>query len=131
MIVDTSALIAILLSESEEALFTDAIDADPAPKLSVISRLETTMVYLGRRADHGPKRVADTIHALGLEIVGVDAEQTDRAIDAFLRFGKGRHPARLNLSDCFSYALAASLDEPLLFKGNDFSKTDIVPVWRP
>jgi len=57
--------------------------------------------------------------------------QADRALDAFTRFGKGRHPARLNLGDCFVYALAASLNEPLLFKGSDFLKTDIVPAWRP
>jgi ribonuclease VapC len=131
MVIDTSALMAILLEEAEEPSFIDIIDADPAPKLSVISRLETTMVYVGRRAEANPRRVSEVIEILGLEIVGVDRGQTDYAIDAFLRFGKGRHPARLNLSDCFSYALAASLGEPLLFKGNDFSLTDISPAWRP
>jgi ribonuclease VapC len=131
MVVDTSALMAILLEEAEEAIFVDIIDADPAPKLSTICRLEATMVYVGRRVGANPRRVSDVIEILGLQVLGVDDEQTDRAIDAFLRFGKGRHPARLNLSDCFSYALAASLREPLLFKGNDFALTDVSPAWRP
>ena len=131
MIVDTSALIAILFGEPEQSALTDAIDRDGAPKLSAISRVEATMVYVGRRTRADPKTVADLIHVLGLQVVMVDKQQTDRALDAFLRFGKGRHPARLNLGDCFSYALAASVDEPLLFKGDDFLKTDIVPAWRP
>ena len=65
------------------------------------------------------------------EIIPISAEIGRRAIRAFERFGRGRHPARLNMGDCFAYALAKTRDEPLLFKGDDFAKTDIVPAWRP
>ena len=88
------------------------------------------MVYLGRRQSD-PADVIALVGILGLKTIDVDRAQADRALDAFTRFGKGRHPARLNLGDCFVYALAASLNEPLLFKGSDFLKTDIVPAWRP
>ena len=72
----------------------------------------------------------DLIEILGLKTVDVDRAQAGRALDAFTRFGKGRHPARLNLGDCFAYALAATLNEPLLFKGDDFARTDIAPAFR-
>ena len=66
-----------------------------------------------------------------MAIVALDAQSARSARDAYLQFGKGHHPAGLNLADCFSYSLAKSLNEPLLFKGTDFLKTDIVPAWRP
>jgi ribonuclease VapC len=130
MVVDTSALIAILLDEPEGTAFASAIDADPEPKVSAVTRVEAMMVYLGRRSGE-PAAIVDLIDILGLKMMDVDRAQSDRALDAFVRFGKGRHPARLNFGDCFSYALAATLKEPLLFKGDDFLKTDIVPAWRP
>ena len=71
------------------------------------------------------------VRSLGLELVAVNVDQADLAVRAILAFGKGRHPAKLNLGDCFAYALAKSLDVPLLFKGEDFARTDIVPAWRP
>lgn len=131
MVVDTSALMAILLDEDEQADFTSVVERDPAPKVSAVSWVEATMVYVGRRAGGEARTVVDLIDVLGLEVVDVDAAQTRRAIDAFLRFGKGRHPARLNLADCFAYALAATCGEPLLFKGDDFTKTDIARAARP
>jgi ribonuclease VapC len=88
------------------------------------------MVYLERR-NGSPADILELIDILGLRTMDVDRDQSDRALDAFARFGKGRHPAGLNFGDCFSYALAATLKEPLLFKGDDFLKTDIVPAWRP
>jgi ribonuclease VapC len=130
MVVDTSALIAILFGEPENAVFASAIDADREPKVSAVTRVEAMMVYLGRRRSE-PTDILDLIDVLGLKMMDVDRVQSDRALDAFVRFGKGRHPAGLNFGDCFSYALAATLNEPLLFKGDDFLKTDIVPAWRP
>jgi ribonuclease VapC len=130
MVVDTSALIAILFDEPERPAFASAIDAAADPKVSAVTRVEAMMVYLGRRQSD-PADVIALVGILGLKTIDVDRAQADRALDAFTRFGKGRHPARLNLGDCFVYALAASLNEPLLFKGSDFLKTDIVPAWRP
>ena len=130
MVVDTSALIAILFDEPEKPAFASAIDAAADPKVSAVTRVEAMMVYLGRRQSD-PADVIALVDILGLKTIDVDRAQADRALDAFTRFGKGRHPARLNLGDCFVYALAASLNEPLLFKSSDFLKTDIVPAWRP
>jgi len=130
MIVDTSALIAILFDELEKIEFATAIDKAAEPKISAVTRVEAMMVYLGRR-NAEPSDIHELIEILGLKTIDVDRPQADRALDAFVRFGKGRHPARLNLGDCFSYALAATLNEPLLFKGDDFARTDIVPAWRP
>jgi ribonuclease VapC len=130
MIVDTSALIAILFDEPEKLAFASAIDTASNPKVSAVTRVESMMVYLGRRQSD-PADVLELVEILGLRTVDVDRAQADRALDAFALFGKGRHPARLNLGDCFSYALASTLNEPLLFKGEDFTKTDIVPAWRP
>ena len=127
MVVDTSALIAILFDEPEKPAFASAIDAAADPKVSAVTRVEAMMVYLGRRQSD-PADVIALVDILGLKTIDVDRAQADRALDAFTRFGKGRHPARLNLGDCFVYALAASLNEPLLFKGSDFLKTDIVPA---
>ena len=127
MVVDTSALIAILFDEAEKSTFADKIDTATDPKVSAVTRVEAMMVYLGRR-NNEPSDVLDLLDILGLKTVDVNRAQADRALDAFTRFGKGRHPARLNLGDCFAYALASTLNEPLLFKGEDFSKTDIEPA---
>jgi ribonuclease VapC len=131
MVVDSSALLAILFDEFETEKFVEMIDRDIAPKLSVVSQVETTMVYLGRRANADSNTVSNLVAALGLQLQGIDTAQAATAIEAFKRYGKGRHPARLNLGDCFSYALAAKLGEPLLFKGEDFARTDIAAAWRP
>lgn len=130
MVVDTSALMAILFDEPERLAFASAIDGAVDPKISAVTRVEATMVYLGRRKSD-LSDVINLIDILGLKTIDVDLPQTERALDAFVRYGKGRHPARLNLGDCFAYALAATLEESLLFKGDDFSKTDVVPAWRP
>jgi ribonuclease VapC len=130
MVVDASALIAILLDEPEKFAFASAIDVDSDPKISAVTYVETAMVHLGRRPN-SVAAVIELIDALGLKIIDVDRVQADRALNAFIRFGKGRHSARLNLGDCFAYALAATFNEPLLFKGDEFLKTDIVAAWRP
>lgn len=89
------------------------------------------MVIAGRRPNADFNRTEEWFQALGIEIVTVTPEQGTLAVKAFFEYGKGRHPARLNLSDCFAYALAKSRGLPLLFKGNDFSQTDLAPAWQP
>ena len=97
--------------------------------MSSVSLQEASMVLAGRHADAMAWKELDRIILdLELEIVAHSAELARIAREAFLRFGKGRHPARLNCGDCASYALAKSLNIPLLFKGTDFAKTDIVPA---
>lgn len=130
IVVDTSILVAIIREEDEAALFTDILDETEAI-MSVVSYVETHMVVAGRKLDANPRRVELTAQDLGVEIVDVTRDQADAAVRAFLQYGKGRHRARLNLADCFTYALAKSRGIPLLFKGDDFAMTDIVAARTP
>ncbi len=126
--VDTSAVVAIAQLEPEAADFRRCIERAPA-YLSAVSMQEILMVVLGRRGDmaiRGP--LERLLQDMRLQVVSHDAELAWLASEAFLRFGKGRHPARLNFGDCASYALAKKYGIPLLFKGTDFAKTDIVPA---
>lgn len=131
IVVDSSAVVAIIRQEAEATTFTKILDDETETIISAVSLLETNMVVAGRREGADPGQVSALLVSLGIEIAGVDTDQAMQAVDAFLRYGKGRHPARLNLADCFTYALAKSRDVPLLFKGDDFARTDIVPAWRP
>jgi ribonuclease VapC len=126
MVVDTSALVAILLEEPEAAAFARAIEAASVPLISAVSRVELSMVIEARKGDDGRAAVERLMREGAFEVAAVNARQADLAIEAFRRFGKGRHPAGLNIGDCFAYALARWLEEPLLFKGDDFTQTDIV-----
>ena len=131
MVVDTSALVAVLMCEADQEAFAAAIHGASEAYVSVVSRVELTAVLCGRRVGADPERVENSLQSFGLTLVAVTPEQARIADRALLTFGKGRHPAKLNLGDCFAYALAKSLDAPLLFKGEDFARTDIVPAWRP
>jgi ribonuclease VapC len=131
IVVDTSALIAIVRGEPEASAFEEILDGTDAAIMSVVSYVETHMVIAGRRPNADFNRTEEWFQALGIEIVTITSEQGTLAVKAFFDYGKGRHPARLNLSDCFAYALAKSRDLPLLFKGNDFAKTDLAPAWQP
>jgi ribonuclease VapC len=122
VIVDTSALIAILRREPEGDRFTDALLAASEPKMSVATLLEARMIA---QRDNGAAELEALINAAGIEIVSTDLAQIDLAFEGFLRFGKGRHPAGLNFGDLFAYALARTLDEPLLYKGEAFGQTDV------
>lgn len=128
MVVDTSALLAILFDEAEGRTFADALEAASVRALSVVSFVEASMVVEVRVGAAGVRLLDELIEAAGLELVAVDVAQARAARSAFERFGKGRHVAALNFGDCFSYALARTLDEPLLFKGDDFARTDVVPA---
>jgi ribonuclease VapC len=131
MVIDTSAIVAILFDEAGRHDFDRLIAEDDIRLISAVTRVEAAFVIEGRTRDIGRARL-DRFFALnGIEIIPVTPEQAELAVETFRRYGKGRHSAALNIGDCFSYALAKATGEPLLFKGNDFSQTDIVPVYRP
>jgi ribonuclease VapC len=125
MVIDTSALVAVLRGEVERRNFLEAIEGAASRRMSVATLVETSMVIEARYGSEGLRDLDRLISTAGIEIISVDAEQGQIARGAFSRFGKGRHPAALNFGDCFSYALAISLGEHLLCKGNDFPQTDI------
>lgn len=129
MIIDSSALIAILTGEPERAAFVEAIRAARDPRISAASLLEASIV-VDRRGDPVLSRqFDDLVSALGITVVPFDAEQLAVGRAAYRDFGKGSgHPAGLNPGDCFSYALARCRGEALLFTGDDFSHTDVVPA---
>jgi ribonuclease VapC len=131
IVVDTSIVVAIIKDEPEAAAFVDILDESQMSIMSIVSYVEAHMVTNDRRLRTEATDVDNVLAAAGIEIVDVTRDQAGLAVSAFLAYGKGRNRARLNLADCFSYALAKSRGAPLLFKGDDFSKTDIVPAWRP
>ena len=128
MVLDTSALLAILLDEPESEAIRRAIEADATRLLSAGSFLETALVIETRFGPNGGRELDLLISRAGIEIVAFDAEQAKHARMAFLRWGKGRSPAGLNFGDCFSYALSRTSGEPLCFQGNDFARTDVARV---
>lgn len=125
--VDSSAIVAIILSEPEADSF-QAFLATNEPITSGHVLIEVLMVLTGRAVDSAKLAIDIVIAQTGIEVAPFDARMADIAQQAFLDFGKGRHPARLNFGDCMSYALAKSLRIPLLWKGNDFDLTDIERV---
>lgn len=125
MVIDTSAIVAIALNEPEAAEFEERIADDPVRLISAATVLEATIVLETRLGDAGGREFDLWLHKVGAEVVPVDAEQMDAARRVWRRYGKGRHPAALNFGDCFSYALALTRGDPLLFKGEDFARTDI------
>lgn len=131
MVVDTSALFAILAQEPEWSAFESIIDSSPIALCSAVSLVELGIVATQRFRRDMQLTIETLFLKLGLEVAAVDAALAYSAINAHRAFGKGNHPAKLNLADCFSYALAKSRGLPLLFKGDDFARTDIVPAWRP
>jgi len=128
MVLDTSAILAVLLNESDADAYRRAIEADPVRLLSAATLIETAIVIETRVGEAGGRELDLLVHKASIEVVAVDAEQADLARDAYRRFGKGRHPDGLNYGDCFAYALSQSVGEPLLFKGDDFRKTDVMVV---
>jgi ribonuclease VapC len=125
MVIDTSALVAMLTDEPEAARYESAVAADPVRLISAASYLEAAIVIETRFGEAGGRELDLWLHRAGVDVVAVSAEQAEAARVAYRRFGKGRHPAGLNFGDCFSYALAMVSGESLLFKGADFTHTDI------
>jgi len=131
MIVDTSALVAILFDESDAQAYARAIAGAETSRLSAASFVETAIVVEAQAKNGGRGQFDALIRRAGIIIEPVTEEQAHIARQAYTDFGKGRHPAGLNFGDCFAYALAKLTAEPLLFKGEDFSKTDITPALPP
>lgn len=128
MVIDTSALIALLGMEAEAARLAAAIEADATRLISAASVVEAALVIESRYGPDGGRELDLLTAKAGLSVEPVTAQQAEIAREAWRRFGKGRHPASLNFGDCFSYALARATGEPLLFKGTDFPQTDVAVV---
>ncbi|HEY1499792.1 MAG TPA: type II toxin-antitoxin system VapC family toxin [Acidobacteriaceae bacterium] len=129
MILDTSALIAILRKEPEATRFAEMMEAADSRRISAVNYLETAIVVDARRNPIDSRRFDDFIREGAVVIEPVTEAQARLARDAYRDFGKGSgHGAHLNFGDCFAYALAKTIGEPLLFKGRDFSKTDVTPA---
>ena len=125
MVIDTSALIAYLEAEPEAGRVAATLTSGAPLRISTATVVEAGIVAEARRGEHGGRELDLLLHRLGVEQVPVSTEQAELARLAWRRYGKGRHGVALNYGDCFSYALASALGEPLLYVGNDFSRTDI------
>lgn len=126
MVLDTSALLAILLGEPERRAFSEAIEAAEHRLLSAASFVEASMILESRHGAEGVRELDRLLAVANVDVIAVDREQALVAREAFRTYGKGRHAVGLNVGDCFAYALAAVRAEPLLFKGGDFSATDVL-----
>lgn len=132
MIIDSSALIAVLLGEPEAELFARAIARAPRRMVSAFTALETAIVIEAKKGDLGGHELDLLLDRAKIEILPLTVEHMEVARSAWRKYGKGRHPAGLNIGDCCSYAAAKCAGEPLLFKGYDFSQTDLETVaWKP
>lgn len=130
LVVDTSAAVAVILGEPSSNEIVDRLESAPARLMSPASRVELGIVIEARLGAAGADAVSQFLRDAEIEITAVDAETADRALSAWRRYGKGRHPAALNFGDCFSYALAERTGLPLLCTGDDFAATDL-DVIRP
>lgn len=125
MILDTSAVLAILKDEPEAEGFGDALSGARRVAIAAPTLVELGIVAESRAGDAVRPRIDTFLQSLDVEVVPFTAEHAAVALDGWRRYGKGRHPAGLNLGDCFAYALAMARGEPLLFKGDDFARTDV------
>ena len=128
MVVDTSALLAVLFGEPEADCIAVSIADDPRRLASAFTVLETAIVVEARKGEPGGRELDLLLHRINLESVPLTASHVEVARDAWRRFGRGNHPANLNIGDCCAYALARVSGEPILFKGDDFARTDIASV---
>jgi ribonuclease VapC len=126
MIIDTSALVAILDQEPETERIARTLASKPERMLSAAILVEIGIVMQARRGDDGARDLDLLLAKLRVEVVAFTARQAEIARNAFRRYGRGRHDANLNFGDCFAYALAKDQSVPLLFKGDDFSQTDVI-----
>jgi ribonuclease VapC len=131
MIIDTSAIIAIIGREPGHEQLKESIGRVSAPKMSAASVMEAGIVLVARYGVRGKTLLARFLQDADIQVLSFSAEHAQAAIDAFHRFGKGRHPAKLNMGDCLTYATAHVAREPLLFVGDDFVHTDLELVKLP
>jgi len=127
MVIDTSAVMAVLLNEPQRAAIEAAMNADPCC-ISAVTLVEVLIVAEARAGAEGAQIAEGLLDRFSVEVLAVGVGQAREAIAGWRRFGKGRHRAGLNLGDCFAYAAAIERDEPLLFVGQDFGLTDVVPA---
>lgn len=125
MVVDTSALIALLLDEPEAEDFRVALEDDETRLMSAGTLLEAALVIEARKGETGGRELDLLVQKAGLTVVPIDEAQVAEARRAWRRYGRGRHDAGLNFGDLFAYALTRTSGEALLFKGNDFTRTDV------
>jgi len=125
MVVDSSAVLAILFNEPERDRFAAALAQAGVRLMSSVNALETVVVVSARKGPHGAREFDLLLHHAEIEVIAFTADHLRLARDAYQRYGKGRHPAGLNLGDCCAYALSRHTGESLLFKGNDFPQTDV------
>lgn len=130
MIIDTSAMVAILYGEPEAEAFAQLIHDASECRISVANYVELSMVIENQLGPQGARQAEAFFRRAGVTVEPVTVEHGELARQGFLDFGKGRHRAGLNFGDCFSYALAKATGEPLLFKGQDFGHTDIRAAWH-
>ena len=124
MVIDTSAVMAVLLGEPQRAALESLLEIGPC-RISAATRVELALVAEGRAGAEGARIADEFLERFDVDVHPVDARMARSAINGWRRYGKGRHPAGLTFGDCFSYALAVELNEPLLFVGDDFSQTDV------
>ncbi|MBI1181574.1 MAG: PIN domain-containing protein [Alphaproteobacteria bacterium] len=128
MIVDTSVLVALVRREPEENDFLRVLAETPRPMISSANLLEACIVIDSAKRDDLSEAFDGIVATLDLEVTAVTSLHATIAREAYRRYGKGNHPARLNFGDCIAYALAMANDDTLLFKGDDFSQTDVKPA---
>ena len=124
MVIDSSAILAVLFGEPKAEEFIVALASPERKFISSVNKLETMIVVESRKGESGTKALGKLLAAADIETLSFDASQAEIAMAAWRRYGKGRHPASLNLGDCAAYALAATLNDSILCKGDDFHKTD-------
>jgi ribonuclease VapC len=125
MVIDTSAIIAILNLESEATILADAIASDSVRLMSMGTALELSIIVKARKEEAGIRELDFFLYKAAINLVNFDENQLKIARYAFENYAKGRNPASLNFGDCFAYALSKTSGQPLLFKGNDFNQTDV------
>lgn len=128
MVIDSSALLALLLGEADAAGIARAIAADARRLAGAFTVLEASVVIETKKGEAAGRELDLLLHRTDIDVVVMDAGQVELARSAYRKYGRGRHPAGLNVGDCCSYALARSTGEPLLFKGGDLAQTDIPRV---
>jgi ribonuclease VapC len=128
MVLDTSALLVLLLNEPEAEAFRAAVEEDTTRLVSAATLLETSILIETRKGEAGGRELDLLIHRAAIHVVATDAEQVSEARRAYRRFGKGKHAAALNFGGVFAYALSRTSGEPLLYKGSDFDRTDVARV---
>ena len=131
MVIDTSAVVAILLDEPEKDAFSDLLSSEVPLAISAVTFHEASIVMAAKKRQTSAARLVDElVRDLAIEVCAVAGTDAMTARDAYFKYGRNYHRAGLNFGDCFAYALAKSRNEPLLFKGDDFSKTDVTAAWH-